>query len=95
RWKFYRSVFDRFVLRAREKVGGKVEKYGYWGIFVFVALPLPFTGAWTGTLGGWVLGMRPARVMAAVALGVLAAGIIVSLVIYFGVGALSFLIKRF
>ncbi len=94
RWKFYASLFDRFVARARAKLHAGVEKYGYLGIFIFVAIPAPLTGAWTGTLGGWVLGMKPWKVMLAVACGVLAAGVIVSLVVAFGVEALSFLLKR-
>ena len=42
---WYVSLFDRFVERARRKVEEKVSRYGYWGIFLFVAVPLPFTGA--------------------------------------------------
>ena len=53
----YRRFFDSFVDRARTKVHTKVEKYGYWGLLLFVAIPLPATGAWTGTLGAWVLGL--------------------------------------
>jgi uncharacterized membrane protein len=94
RWKGYASFFDGFVGRARDKVHAKVEKYGYWGLMVFVAIPLPFTGAWTGALGAWVLGLRRLKSMLFVALGVLVAGVIVSLVVGLGVRALSFLIKE-
>lgn len=90
---FYKNFFDRFVEKARLKVHKEVEKYGYWGLMVFVAIPLPMTGAWTGILGGWILGMEPKKVMGAVALGVLIAGIVVSCVLGFGVTALSFFYK--
>jgi uncharacterized membrane protein len=92
-WRFYRGIFDHFVERAREKVHPKVEKYGYWGLMVFVAIPFPLTGAWTGVLGGWMLGMEPKKVIGATVLGVLIAGLVVSFVLYFGVGAFSFFIK--
>ncbi len=56
-WHWYASFFDRFVARAQQRVSPKVDKYGYWGILLFVAVPLPITGAWTGTLGSWILGL--------------------------------------
>ncbi|HUW68800.1 MAG TPA: small multi-drug export protein [bacterium] len=94
RWKFYAHTFDRFVAGARSKVHEKVERYGYWGIMLFVAIPLPVTGAWTGTLGAWILGMDRKRTMLAVGAGVVIAGIIVSIVIGLGIGALSIFVKR-
>lgn len=94
RWGAYHRFFDRFVERARAKVHASVAKYGYWGLMVFVAIPFPLTGAWTGVLGGWILGIERKKTIIAVAAGVLIAGIIVSAVVGLGVGALSFLIKR-
>lgn len=94
RWGRYASFFDRFIERARAKVHPKVERFGYWGLLVFVAIPLPVTGAWTGALGAWVLGMERKRAVLAIAAGVLVAGIIVSLVVGLGIEAFSFFIKR-
>lgn len=93
RWAFYAKIFDRLISRAREKVRAPVEKYGYLGILVFVAIPFPFTGAWTGVLGAWVLGMDRKKSMAVVAAGVAIAGAVVSLVVGLGVEALSFFVK--
>lgn len=93
RWAFYAKTFDRLIARAREKVRAPVEKYGYLGILVFVAIPFPLTGAWTGVLGAWVLGMDRKKSMAAVAAGVAIAGAVVSLVVGLGVEALSFFVK--
>ena len=94
KWPAYAGFFDRFVEKARAKVHAKVEKYGYLGIMLFVAIPLPVTGAWTGTLGGWILGMSKKKTMLAVAAGVVIAGLIVSLVVGLGVEALSIFVKR-
>jgi uncharacterized membrane protein len=91
---WYEQFFNRFVERAREKLRGGVEKWGWIGIAVFVAVPLPITGAWTGTLGAWVLGIDKRRTMIAVILGVFCAGAIVSAVTILGIQALSFFIKR-
>lgn len=94
RWEPYRNFFDRFVEKARGKVHASVEKYGYLGLAVFVGVPLPVTGAWTGTLGAWILGMDRKKSILAIVLGVAAAGLIVSLVVGLGVGALSIFVKR-
>lgn len=94
RWRAYAVVFERVVERARRKVHAAVERWGYWGLAVFVAIPLPLTGAWTGTLGAWVLGMRARKALPAVAAGVLVAGIVVTLVAALGIEALSFFLKK-
>lgn len=93
---FYRSFFDKFVERARMKVHPQVEKYGYWGLMVFVAIPLPVTGAWTGTLGAWILGMEKRKAIPAIIAGVVIAGIVISvLVAVLGAGAKSIFLKSF
>ncbi len=91
---FYKNFFDRFIERSRKKMKDKVEKYGYLGLAVFVAIPLPVTGAYTGTLGAFILGMERKKALLAIALGVVAAGVIVSAVAYLGIGALSLFIKH-
>ena len=91
---WYKKLFDAVVARARKKVQRKVEKYGYLGLALFVAIPLPITGAYTGTLGAWVLGMEPKKTFLAVFLGVLIASTVVTLVAYLGIGALSLFVKQ-
>jgi len=93
RWRPYAAVFERLVGRARRKVHAAVERWGFWGLAVFVGIPLPFTGAWTGVLGAWVLGMEWRKSLAAVAAGVLLAGVIVTLVAFFGIRAFSIFLK--
>ncbi|MDR0655238.1 MAG: small multi-drug export protein [Treponema sp.] len=92
--KWYENLFDRFINRARNKLSKGVERWGWAGIAVFVAVPLPVTGAWTGTLGAWVLGISKRRTMLAVIIGVSAAGIIVTAVVTLGIQALSFFVKE-
>jgi uncharacterized membrane protein len=92
--KFYRKYFDFFLERTRRKVGPKVEKYGYLGLTLFVAIPLPITGAYTGTLGAWFFKMKRRKSFLAVILGVLIAGIIVSIVSVFGIHMFDIFIKE-
>jgi uncharacterized membrane protein len=94
RFKWYKYYFEKFIIRARNKVKNGIDKYGYLGIMLFVALPLPVTGAYTATIGAWVLGMEKRKTFFAVYAGVAIAGIIVSLVVFFGIKTFSFFIKQ-
>ena len=68
----------------------KVMKYASLGLFVFVAIPLPGTGAWTGALVAAVMNMRLKYALPSILLGVLAAGVIMSLASYGVVGIFNF-----
>jgi len=65
-----------------------------FGIMLFVAIPLPITGAYTGTLGAWILGMSRRKTILAALGGVIISGIIVSIVATLGIQAFSFFIKE-
>lgn len=93
KWSAYHNLFEKTIARARHKVGEKVNKYGLLGLMLFVAIPLPITGAWTGTLGAWVLGLDWKKSMLFILLGILISGIIVSTVIYTGAGIASLFTK--
>lgn len=81
---FYKNFFERTVEKARAKVGEKVSKYGLLGLMLFVAIPLPITGAWTGTLGAWVMGLDRKKSILFIVLGVAVSCTIVSAVILTG-----------
>ncbi|AEJ61638.1 small multi-drug export protein [Spirochaeta thermophila DSM 6578] len=89
----YHRIAERLLERARRKVHDQVERYGMWGLMVFVAVPLPVTGAYTGTLGAWILGLPLRKTAPAVTLGVVIAGIIVLLVTLTGIETLKFIVK--
>ena len=63
---------------------GKIDKLKYYGLFLFVAIPLPTTGAWTGSLIAALLGLDKKKSWLAASLGVIAAGLIM-LVVSFGI----------
>jgi uncharacterized membrane protein len=74
--------FDRFLTRlfARtRKRSSVVERYEAVGLVLFVAIPLPVTGAWTGALAAYLFGVRPRYAIPAIALGILIAGVVVTL----------------
>jgi uncharacterized membrane protein len=73
-------LFDKYLDSLRRRGKPKVDKYGFWGLFLFVAVPLPVTGAYTGTILAWLLGMDWRKAFPAVGLGVIVAGVIVLLI---------------
>lgn len=79
------QLLERFVSKMEQKAESKKEllqKYELMGLFVLVAIPLPGTGAWTGSLVAAVFDLRLKHSFPAIALGVLVAGIIVSVISY-------------
>lgn len=75
------GLVSKLEKRAEEK-SDVVQKYAFWGLFILVAIPLPGTGAWTGALVAAMLDMRLRRAFPAIALGVIAAAVIVTFVTY-------------
>ena len=75
------GLVDRLEQKAHLK-GKRVTKYKYLGLALFVAIPLPGTGAWTGSLAAAFLDMPLRKALPSVILGVLAAGLVISIVSY-------------
>jgi len=72
-----KRFFEWLFARTRRKTAD-IEKYETLGLTIFVAIPLPVTGAWTGSMAGWLLGMSFAHSMISIFLGVLIAGVIMT-----------------
>ena len=66
-----------------EKHKGQIEKYGFWGLILFVGIPLPGTGAWTGCLIASVLEMNRKKAFIATMIGIFMASIIM-MILSFG-----------
>lgn len=73
--KFFGWLFNR----TRHKLSGKYEKWGMLALTLFVAVPLPVTGAWTGSVAAFIFGMPKKTSIFFIGLGVLISGIIVTL----------------
>ncbi len=82
------TYMDRFFTwlfeRTRHKLKKKVELYGAFALALFVAVPLPVTGAWTGSLAAFVFGLDKKKAFFAIFAGVIAAGLIISLLTFGG-----------
>lgn len=83
KYPFWVKIMDRLFARTRRKADGRIRKYQYLGLFTFVAIPLPFTGAWTGALIAYLFNLRFSRSLLVIFLGlVLAALIMIVLTMY-------------
>jgi uncharacterized membrane protein len=78
--KSFHRFFNWLILRTRKKTEKKIDRYGVMALVIFVAIPLPNTGAWTGALAAWIFGLPFKKSIGAIFIGVLVAGIIVSLI---------------
>lgn len=75
--------FEWLFARTRKRTEGNIRKYGvFLGLMLFVAIPFPLTGAWTGCIAAFIFGIKFRLSLPAVLLGVLIASIVVSMVTY-------------
>lgn len=78
------KIMNRFLTwlfeRTRKKTKDKIEKYGDLALIIFVAIPLPNTGAWTGALAAWLFGIPYKKAVPNIFYGVLIAGVVVTLI---------------
>ena len=81
RFKYTKNIVKKLENRASAK-SDKIRTYQLLGLFLFVAIPLPGTGAWTGALIAAFLDMQIKKSFSAIAAGVLCAGIIMSVLSY-------------
>lgn len=86
-FKFWRRFFEWLFERTRRRAGDKIDKYGDWGLFFLVAIPLPVTGGWTGSLAAFLFGIKKKKSIPIISLGIVAAGVIVT-ILTIGVGNL-------
>ena len=81
KWKFT-SKFVKWLEKKVASKRGQIDKYGYLGLILFVGIPLPGTGAWTGSLLAVMLGLDRKKSFICIILGVLIASVIMSIVSY-------------
>ncbi len=87
RLKFMKKTVEKIEVKAARK-SASISKASIWGVFLFVAIPIPGTGAWTGSLIADILDIRIRKSLPAIVLGSLTAGVIMTVLSYFGVNIL-------
>ena len=87
------KLYNAVVTRARDRLHSYVERYGTLGLAMFIGVPLPGSGVYSGGLGAYLLGFTFHQYLVASVLGVLIAGTVVSAVVLSGAGAFNFFLK--
>ena len=85
------SLFNKvanWLLNKAQKNRAKIEKYAFGGVALFVAVPLPVTGAWTGSLVAAVIDMKFWKALLSALIGVMIAGVIMTVIFYGGIDGL-------
>ena len=78
--KTYSRLFDFYIRKLQKRIDKFEERYstqGFLALALFVAVPLPGTGAWTGCLVAWLLGLERKKSIFAISTGVIIAGILI------------------
>ncbi len=81
KWNPTKKIVEKLESKSLSKKE-QIDKYGYLGLLLFVGVPLPGTGAWTGSLLAVLLNMDKKKSFIFISLGVLMAGIIMSIISY-------------
>ncbi|MET1101637.1 MAG: COG2426 family protein [Pyrodictiaceae archaeon] len=83
------KLYTRYLWRARSRASTHVKRYGVPGLIVFVALPLPGTGVWTGSLAAYVVGMDKSKAILALFVGGFISNLITFIPSYMAVAGAS------
>jgi len=79
-YKFWTKIMDWLFERTRRRANSKIRKYEYFGLILFVAIPLPFTGAWTGALIAYLFDLKFTKSIITIFIGVLIAAFIMIII---------------
>ena len=93
RFQWLSGIYGRTVTRTQRRIQKYVDRYGEMGVALFIGIPLPGTGSYSGALAAYLLGVGYRKFIIANVMGVLMAGAIVTAVVLSGVEAFRMLIK--
>lgn len=91
--KIIDQIYGKYIERMQKKIDKYVDKYGELAVAIFIGIPLPGSGVYSGALAAYLLGIKYKKFIIADIIGVLIAGIIVTIVSLTGVGVFNIFIK--
>lgn len=86
---FFKNLIHKITNKTLTK-SGRIQKYGFWGLIIFVAIPLPGTGVWSGAMAAALLNMRLKTAFLAILVGNMIAGTLVTMGAYGVVKTIGF-----
>ncbi len=93
KFNWLNGVYRRTVSKTQRRIQKSVDRYGEIGVALFIGIPLPGTGSYSGALGAYLIGLGYRKFIVANIIGVLIAGAIVTAIVLSGVEAFRILIK--
>ncbi len=84
RYRFWTKIMDWLFARTRARADTKIQQYEHLALLLFVAVPLPFTGAWTGSLIAYLFDLKFSKSILTIFLGVLIAASIMTVLVLTG-----------
>jgi uncharacterized membrane protein len=93
RIKFLNRIYHHYVEKMQNKIHKGVEKYGEWCIAIFVGIPLPGSGSYSGALAAYLMGLSYKKFIIANLIGVIIAGIAVTAVVLTGDNLAHYFVK--
>jgi len=82
KWKRLRPLVEKLEAKSTGSKSEQIRKYQFWGLLCFVGIPLPGTGGWTGALIASLLNLDIKKASLAIALGIIMAAAIMSIITY-------------
>ena len=94
RSEFINKLYSGYKKRIIERIRPKIEKYGIWGLALFIGIPLPGSGVYSGAIGAHALGMSLKDYVIASVIGVCIAAAVLTGVVYLGLESFQFFIHH-
>jgi len=92
--EFINRLYTRYQDKVITRLRPKIEKYGIWGLAIFIGIPLPGSGVYSGAVGAHALGMSLKDYFLASIAGVCIAALVLTGVVYLGIESLEFFIHH-
>lgn|SRR5690554_2899162 len=85
-WKYkqYKVRSVQLMRRTKKGIGDKIQKYGFWGLMIFVMIPLPFTGAYSGVIAAVIFKISRKKAFLAISIGIFISCLIIGFGSHFG-----------
>jgi len=74
-----KKLFIKYIDNLRKRSKKLIEKHGFLGLIIFIAIPLPATGVWTGSIVAYIFGIDPKRAFFAIFIGLIIAVFIITI----------------
>lgn len=89
KWNFYKKSAVFVARRAKNGSGDKIKKYGFWGLMLFVMIPLPGTGVYAGSIATYLFKIEKSKAFTANIIGIFFSSVIVWLMTYFSMNGVG------